>query len=224
MIRLIFLMICLLMAPVSFAITPDYSLWTTAVFNGKFSPDSPYFYQFETHFRFTDDPISLWQNVERIRLGKHQNKNLDFVIGVDYVPTQPANKKWIEFQGLWQQITYKAFLNPYWRMTFWGRIEQRRLQGRSDTEWRNRSGIKFDRCRQAPGACPIAFVESFTNIYRPDWEVQNTLGQQRVYVGVKQKFTPKTSMNIGYLGQFLWTKSLNRRFDVMSVVFFHSFD
>lgn len=201
------------------------NLWTTAIIDGHFKTNPAYFYQLGIHLRFNDNPFQLRQNVDRVRLGKHLNEHWDFILGTDYVPTLlPGNGEWVYFQSVWEQIVYKQQLNKLWKMFLWTRIDERRQLGASGMGWLNRSGIRFSGCKKDSKACPIIFFENFYYMNQPAWEDLKPWGQQRIYFAVKAVMSAKTSVNVGYLGQFLWGQQASRRFDVLSIVFVHKMD
>lgn len=203
----------------------EAKLWTTAIFDGQFKTNPSYFYQFESHVRFNTTPFQLHQNVDRVRLGKRFNRHWDGIIGTDYIPTKlPANGTWVYFQSVWEQLTFNHQLNTNWKMMVWGRIDERRQLGQKGIGWLNRSGIRFSGCNKDSAACPVMFFENFYYINKPYWEDLRPWGQQRIYLAIKGVISPKTSVNVGYLGQFLWAQNISIRNDALSIVFFHHLD
>ncbi len=201
------------------------NFWTTAVIDGHFKTNPSYFYQISTHLRYNENPFLLRQNVDRIFIGKHLSERWEAILGMDYVPTRlPESGRWLYFQSLWQQLAFKHHFNKNWEMALWTRIDERRQQGASGTGWLNRSGINLSACPAGVSACPVMFFENFYYINQPQWEALTRWGQQRIYFAVKGVISPKTSVNVGYLGQFLWTKNLNQRIDILSIIFFHRMD
>jgi hypothetical protein len=187
------------------ATASDSQVWTSITAMVPASKDSPKIrYWLESQNRIGDEVSQLSQFILRPGIGYELTPTTSIWLGYARIYTAaPFTSDPFDENRIWQQILWSKRLS-HLQATVRGRLEQRFMPNSIHTEWRYRQLFK--------GAFTIPRHDKYTFIlsneiffHLNDFNHQNNQGfdQNRVFTGFGYKTNKNTTLEIGYLNQFI---------------------
>lgn len=137
--------------------------------------------------------------------------------GYEYLLTHPAGRANTHEQRLWEDFIYRFDLPSDVKLTARTRLDQRRLEGKSDTAHRIREMLKLSVPVSAIEGLSLVFSdEYFLNVNNTDWGVVRGFDQNRIFAGVGYKFSEHTNVEFGYLNQYVNKRPIDLENHVLS--------
>lgn len=157
----------------------------------------------EVQGRLGDDARRLNQSIIRPALGWQAAAKVSLWTGYGHITNHRPGKNQGE-DRLWQQALWDAGAVLGGKVTSRSRLEQRRVDGGSDTGWRARHFLKYERPFKGGGdASLVLWNEVFVALNDTDWGARAGFDQMRNFGGVGLSVTPKTRIEIGYMNQYV---------------------
>ncbi len=172
------------------------------------TPASRLRWWFDLQPRFTEDS-NFQQLLVRPGLGYSFGK-ASLWMGYAYILSDPPSRSTFDEHRIWQQLLYAdrvASLGFQSRT----RLEQRFVQGGSDTGWRFREFIKLTHPIGIAGLGLSAYDEVFFDLNDTDWGADPGFAQNRLFAGLSWKPSAASGLTVelGYLNQLV--RNENRR-------------
>ncbi len=163
---------------------------------------------FDLQPRFTEDS-DFNQLLVRPGLG-YTFGNASLWLGYAYILTDPAARASFEEHRIWQQLLYSRRVRSLGLQSR-TRLEQRFVEGGSDTGWRFREFVKVAHPLGFGGLGLAAYDEVFFDLNDTDWGADPGLAQNRLFAGLswKPSASSRLTIELGYLNQFI--RNENRR-------------
>ena len=185
----------------------DFHTWGAIVATGPLGaalPDARFW--LEGQGRFVDDSSRFNQGIVRAAFGHALGPRTVLWAGYAYIPTHPAGRgnDNVEHRP-WQQLTWRAAA-PVAGLTLSTRtrLEQRFVEGGSDTGWRFRQLIKLTRPLVSDERFYLAVLdEVMVNLNSPDWGAGDGFDQNRIFAGLGIQLTPGWVTEVGYMNQYI---------------------
>ena len=188
----------------------DGRYWFAVTTQGKL-PAQNWAWQFDVHQRYRDEGAHADNFFVRTGVSYQFNPKTTVGLGFDHVVNHPAGKEASDENRLWQQIAYKFDSIYGVNLSSRTRIEQRWREGGEDTAFRFRQMIKANIPLDInPKLSIVAYDELFINLNKTDWNVNRGNDQNRAFLGASWAFTPSTSIESGYLNQYVNTRNTDR--------------
>ena len=188
----------------------DGRYWFALATQGKL-PVENWSWNVDVNQRFRDEGARSDQFFIRSSVSHHINTKINVGIGFDHVVNHPAGKEASDENRLWQQIAYKFDSTYGINLSSRTRLEQRWREGGDDTSYRLRQMIRASMPLSIhPKLSIVAFDELFINLNNTDWSVNRGSDQNRIFLGASWAFSPSTSIESGYLNQYVNTRNTDR--------------
>ena len=188
----------------------DGRYWFVLTTQGKL-PAQNWGWLFDVHQRFRDEGAHADNFIIRAGISYQINPKTSATLGFDHVVNHPAGKEASDENRLWQQIAYKFDPILGVNLSSRTRLEQRWREGGDDTGYRFRQMIKATIPLDInPKLAIVASEELFINLNKTDWGLNRGNDQNRVFLGINWAFTPSTSIETGYLNQYVNTRNIDR--------------
>ena len=218
--RALFALTCLACATISapaLAADNDTQAWGAALANGPVRGNL--FLWLEGQGRATDDVGGGSQFIVRPAIGARIAPDAHAVVGYAYVRTDLETGRTTNEHRIWQQVQFAPFRHASGapKVISRTRLEQRMVEGRSDTGWRLRQLVRFQTPISGDGkVLAIAFTEGFVNFNATDWGARDGIDQVRTFVGVGFPIAPGLRLEPGYLNQYVVRRGEDRMNHVLS--------
>ena len=174
-------------------------------------PAQNWSWMFDVHQRFRDEGAHADLFLIRTGVSYQINPKTSIGLGFDHVVNHPAGKEASDENRLWQQIGYKFDPILGVNIASRSRLEQRWREGGDDTAYRFRQMIKATIPLDInPKLSIVAYDELFINLNKTDWGINRGNDQNRAFIGINWAFTPSTSIETGYLNQYVNTRNTDR--------------
>ena len=137
--------------------------------------------------------------------------------GYANVRRHPAGRSTVEENRLWQQFLYN--FDPIYGVNLQSRtrLEERWLEGGSDTGYRLRQLIRLTKPLELqPRFLFVVWDEWFVHLNNTDWGANKGLDQNRLFVGASWAIKPNALLEIGYLNQYVNMQDVNKMNHVFS--------
>ncbi len=194
----------------------DGRYWFALVNQGKL-PAENWSWNFDIHQRYRDEGAKADNFFIRAGISYQIVPKVSVGLGVDHVVNHPAGKSASDENRLWQQIGYKFDPIAGVNLSSRTRIEQRWRDGGDDTGYRLRQMIRATMPLDInPKLSIVAYDELFINLNETDWGVSRGNDQNRIFLGASWAFTPKASIETGYLNQYVNTRNVDRMNHVLA--------
>ena len=209
------LTICASVAPISaHATEEDFNVWiaqTASIDAGK-----DVVVWLEAQERFTDDAQRLGQLLLRPAIGYRLDESTTVFVGYAYVVTHPEGSARSDEHRIFQQLSFRILGNGRsLTLSARTRMEQRWLEGGSDTGWRLRQQVRL--------AAPIAedvdgvtWTEPFIGLNETPFQPDG-VGVWRNFIGFAVPLGTTISLEPGYLNQLVVRDGENRMDHVASI-------
>lgn len=144
--------------------------------------------------------------------------------GYANVRSHPAGRSTVEENRLWQQFLYNFDPIQGVNLQSRTRLEQRRLEGGSDTGHRLRQLIRTTKPLVGySDVLLVAWDELFVHLNDTDWGANKGFDQNRLFVGASYAVKPNALLEIGYLNQYINLRDTDRMNHVLSTTLYLSF-
>lgn len=181
----------------------DWHTWSALLATGRLgAANSPWRYWLEGQARFNDDSSRFNQALLRGAVGRALGPSATVWAGYAFVPTnRPRTPDNLAEHRLWQQLTWSTPLAGFTLATR-SRLEQREVEGASDTGWRFRQLAKLTHPLGQGGRWYLsAWDELFVHLNDTDWGADGGFDQNRAFVGLGARLGAAASAEVGYLNQ-----------------------
>jgi len=179
-------------------------LWTETYFYGHFFSDK-FKYHTELDLRFkSDDPI-FDQAVVRLSLGYVVNPDISLWLGYDFTPDYNVFVEKLEYeQRVWQQLLVHLINHPRFKFDLRTRLEQRDDLDEGRVAWQLRQMLSVTFPSEIRGKITPFFAdEIFFNLNHPVWISEDTVSQNRIFIGILIPWKSDASFRVSYLNQIL---------------------
>lgn len=188
----------------------DGRYWFALATQGKL-PAQNWGWSFDVHQRFRDEGAQADNFFVRAGVSYQMTPKTSIGLGFDHVVNHPAGKEANDENRLWQQIAYKFDPILGVNLSSRTRLEQRWREGGDDTAYRFRQMIRATMPLIVnPKLSIVAYDELFINLNNTDWNVSRGNDQNRAFLGANWAFTPSTSIEMGYINQYVNTRNIDR--------------
>lgn len=185
----------------------DWQTWTAAVATGPLGgPDTPWRFWLEGQARFNDDTSRFNQAILRGAVGHALGQRAAVWAGYAFIPTnRPRTDDNLAEHRLWQQLTWSAPAPlAGFSLSTRTRLEQRDVEGASDTAWRFRQLAKLTRPLGTAGRWYLSlWDEVFVHLDDADWGPDAGLDQNRAFAGLGLRLSNVARAEVGYLHQYV---------------------
>lgn len=189
----------LALAPLDLAKADDFQLWTAFSANGPLEEDGRLLVWFDGHARFRDDAGDLGVSILRPGLGWRIDDGLSLWAGYARVISRQEAAADVTENRLWQQATYKIGHALGGSFTGRTRIEQRFIQGGSDTGWRVRQSLRYSRPFKGTPYSAVLSNETFIALNDTNWGAASGYDQSRNFAGINYRATDHLAIEAGYM-------------------------
>ena len=194
----------------------DGRYWFALAMQGKL-PVENWSWNFDVHQRYRDEGAQADQFFTRYSVAYQVAPKTSVALGFDHVVNHPAGNEAIDENRLWQQIHYKFDSIHGVNLSSRTRLEQRWRENGDETSYRFRQMIRATMPLNVnPKISLVAFDEVFINLNNTDWNVSRGKDQNRVFLGASYTFNSNTSIESGYLNQFVNTRNIDRMNHVLA--------
>ena len=188
----------------------DGRYWFAVATQGKL-PLENWGWSFDVHQRYRDEGAHSDQFFIRSGISYQINPKTSIWLGFDHVVNHPAGKPASDENRLWQQVSYKFDPIAGINLSSRTRIEQRWREGGEDTSYRFRQMLRASIPLEInPKLSIVAYDELYINLNKTDWGVNRGNDQNRAFLGASWAFSPSTSLETGYLNQYVNTRATDR--------------
>lgn len=219
-----FFVMLLLGASLAFADTEeDGRYWLSVYTQGKLPADN-FYWSMDTHPRWRDEGAHFDQLILRPAVFYKMNPQTSVWLGYDTVINHPAGQESFRENRLWEQ--FQTQFDEVAGITFTSRtrFEQRRREDFQDVGHRLRQMVRATRPSQLhPQLQWVVYDELFINFNQTEWGVRRGIDQNRLFLGVNWKFSDFSNVDVGYLNQFVNTRTVDRENHVLMTTFRFNF-
>ena len=184
----------------------DNALWTILSTADRIRSDGE-----NTRWRYT--ATAQWRAFQRgngsdqylLRgsIGYDLRPDVRLSLGYDYFRTDPDGGSSKYERRPWQQLAWTARRWDWGSLLLRWRLEERDLEGASDTGIRFRQMAQITRPLVNHDVTTVYSVELFANVNDTDAGARSGLDQLRAYAGLRMPMTDKTSLEAGYMLQHI---------------------
>jgi len=183
----------------SFAIQQINKQWSLFTLSGNYKE---LLYTIEPQLRLFDQQHGFQQFLANAGIGYKTTPNLQIWFGQTIsFDSQDAVPGSVEEYRIWQQVLYKhSFYSA--QLISRTRIEERKSFFFPDWAYRFRERLLINK----PIANNLSLVisdELFINMNKASWIITGRLDQNRAYLGLEQRLSPRSYLGVGYMSQYL---------------------
>lgn len=177
----------------------------------------------EAQARATDRFGGGSQLILRPAIGARIAPDAHAVAGYAFIRTDPETGATVREHRPWQQVQFVALRHrggaPL--MISRTRLEQRMVEGRSDTGWRLRQFVRAQAPIARGGAVQVVgYTEGFFNLNATDFGARAGVDQWRSFVGVGFPVARRVRLEPGYLNQRIFRRGEDRTNHVLNASLF----
>jgi hypothetical protein len=199
----------------------DVQGWGAVIATGPVRGDL--FLWLEGQARATDDVGGGSQIVLRPAIGARIARDAHAVTGYAFIRTDPENGATVREHRPWQQVQFVPLRHRGGAPLLISRtrLEQRMIEGRSDTGWRLRQFLRAQAPIARGGAVQlVTFTEGFFNLNTTRWGARDGVDQWRSFVGVGFPVARRARLEPGYLNQRVVRRGEDRTNHILSTTLF----
>lgn len=161
-------------------------------------------YWFDAQLRYFDLGSGINQYQLRPGIGYTISDNMVAHAGYMYVHASNASGRTVTEDRLWQQLTWNIARWSHGTLSMRARVQQRSVSTGDDIGWQLQYLMKYVRPLGSTGNLDFIFsVEPFFILRDTDWGADSGLSQNRTAIGLGWKLSPTTSIETGYLHQYI---------------------
>ncbi len=193
----------------------DGRYWFSVYAQGKLPADK-FNWSMDIHPRWRQEGREFDQLILRPAVFYQMNPKTTVWLGYDTIINHPNHQSTQQENRLWQQLTYR--FDPVADITFTSRtrLEQRRRENFSDMGHRLRQMVRATMLFAHPQLSLVVWDELFVNLNETDWRAYRGIDQNRLFVGANWKFNDVSNIEMGYINQFVNTKTVDLENHILS--------
>lgn len=165
--------------------------------------DTRWRYSFAGQWRAFERGTGSNQYLLRSSLGYDLRPGMTLWAGFDYFQTDPDGGSTRFERRYWQQFSWAARRFDWGSLSFRWRLEERDLENSSDTGLRFRQLGQLTMPLETKGMTAVVSMEHFANLNDTDAGARSGFDQLRAYGGLRLPLGDKTSLETGYMYQFI---------------------
>lgn len=197
------------------AVEEDFRMWETFTIITRLDSINPGLDKWrlwvDGQLRLRDDARTLDQAPVRAALGYALSDRASVWLGYMYMATLPKGRPTQSEHRIWQQLMLTDS-TPFGDVMSRTRLEQRYIEGVEPVEWRFREMIRWSRpIFQGSPFSTVVWDEVFVRMNSTTPSARFGFDQNRVFAGVGYAFSKEGRIEIGYLNQFLQSRTVTRR-------------
>lgn len=178
-------------------------------------------YWFDAQARYFDLGSGINQYLVRPAIGYQIGDNLRGWVGYARFRSRNRVGNVTDENRYWQQLDWTAGRWNDGTITMRARLEQRSVSSGDDIGVVLRFSTKYVRpLDRARGTQLILALEPFVDLKDTDWGGNSGLGQNRLFVGVGWQLSDTTSLEAGYMNQYIWADSGEDRINHLALLNF----
>lgn len=216
--------ICASLSGTAAAAQNDDGAWLIFSTTDAFQTDagaSKWHYWFDAQARYFDIGSGSNQYLVRPAVGYELSENLMGWVGYARIRARGQSGNTVDENRYWQQLNWTAGQWQGGTFTMRTRLEQRSVSAGDDLGLVLRFMTKYVRpIGDKAGTNLVLGIEPFVDLKDTDWGGESGLGQNRTFIGVGWKATPKVSIETGYMNQYIWVDSGTDRMNHLGIVNF----
>lgn len=200
-----------------FALVENNKQWTDFNLQGPLFKTQHFRYVIEAQSRFDLKYDKIEEQLLRSFVGYQFNPNLTFSLGYQWdsrhfvTGRKPINR-------ILQQLGLTVYKKDRVNITKRLRLEERKLENHLQWNTRLREQLRIDVAKFfANKYSGIIWDEVFINLDRPSWVRTNTVEQNRLFAGIGIPTLKSSSVQIGYLNQYVFSHQGNRMNHILFV-------
>lgn len=199
----ILLFILSLITAQAYALEHSSKLWSGIDFDGPIGSVKHLHYNILTQFRFDAPDLRREQIVLRPSLYYEANNGITAWLGFDAIPTwQHGKDQSILERRLWPQVEFAHPLTDSVEIDFRSRYEVRWRKDSSQVANRFRQRVMLSKNFSSRDLKLKASDELLVFVKKADWVSQETIDQNRFYLGFSMPINHHCSIDVGYLNIF----------------------
>lgn len=187
-------------------IQQNIGLWNNLIVGGPLTEDQVFEYFVESQLRLLLDRNNIFdQTIVNGGVGYRYQPDLSFWLGNTWAIINDPIDGPDQEGRTWQQINWSIFNNNSFSLLSRTRLEERKDFDEPQLAFRLRERVTLNIPLQnlKKGYAFITFDEVFFNLNHPEWVANQTISQNRSFVGIEIPTSKRTSIDIGYLNQLL---------------------
>jgi hypothetical protein len=220
----LFSVICVAFPLSGSATENDPGAWVVFSTTDAFQTDgqeSRWRYWFDAQARYFDLGSGINQWLVRPAIGYSINDKVNGWVGYARFRTRNAAGDVADENRYWQQIDWTAGRWKDGRISMRVRLEQRSISIGDDVGVVLRYMAKYVRPIGEKGSTSLILaIEPFVDLRDTDWGGESGLGQNRVLIGVGQRFSDRFSIEAGYMNQYIGRDNAENRSNHFGVLNF----
>lgn len=193
----------------------DGRYWLNIYAQGKLPVENLY-WSMDTHPRWRDEGKHFDTLILRPAIFYKVTPKASVWLGYDTVINHPAGASSYKENRLWQQFLYQfdPVANVSWSSR--SRLENRDREDFSEHAYRWRQMVRASMPSTLnPHLSWVVYDELFINFNDTNWGVRKGFDQNRLFLGINWKFSDFSNADIGYLNQYINTKTVDRENHVL---------
>lgn len=123
--------------------------------------------------------------------------------GFDYFVTDPEGGRTRNERRYWQQLSWSAYRWDWGSLSLRWRLEQRDVENGDEFGWRIRNQAQLTIPFESRDLTAILSAEHFAYLNDTDWGARSGFDQFRNYAAIRSPLTDKSSLEVGYMHQFI---------------------
>jgi hypothetical protein len=198
------------MAGSGHAVAADDSLgfWTVFTATDAFQTDegaSRWRYWLDAQARYFDLGSGVNQYLVRPAIGYKPGDNMSVWLGYAHFRSRGRSGNVVDEDRLYQQLSWTT---GHWRggtFSMRARLLQRNVSASDDTGLTLRFLTRYVRPIGTDGSKSLILgIEPFFDLRDTDWTGEAGIAQNRTYLGINWRISPKLSIDTGYMNQYVW--------------------
>jgi hypothetical protein len=174
--------------------------------------DSRWHYWLDSQARFFDPGSGATQFVIRPGIGYRLTDKLQGWLGYARIRSESSAAAVSHENRYWQQLDWSAGRLIGGDVTMRARLEQRSASTGDDVGVVLRFRAKYVRpLGTGERSSLIIGIEPFVDLRDTDWKGRSGLTQNRVFIGIGWRVGKRTSIESGYMNQYIWIDGAENR-------------
>lgn len=193
----------------------DGRYWLNIYAQGKLPVENLY-WSMDTHPRWRDEGKHFDTLILRPSIFYKLTPKASVWLGYDTIINHPAGASAYQENRLWQQFSYQFDPIGGVSLSSRSRLENREREDFSQHAYRWRQMVRASLPSSLnPQLSWVVYDELFINFNDTHWGPRKGFDQNRLFLGVNWKFSDFSNADIGYLNQFINTKTVDRENHVL---------
>ncbi|MBT8077041.1 MAG: DUF2490 domain-containing protein [Gammaproteobacteria bacterium] len=183
--------------------------------------DSRWHYHFDAQARYFDLGSGINQWLARPAIGYELGGSAKGWIGYARFRSRNRSGNISTENRYWQQVDWTAANWDGGRISMRVRVEQRSVSTGDDIGLVARLMAKYVRPLGNNGSTDLVLsAEPFFDLRDTDWGGDSGLAQNRLYLGIGRRLNNRTTIEAGYMNQYIWSDSGEDRINHLAMINF----